>query len=316
MKILVLGGEGMLGHKMFQVLSARYPETHCTIFGSLKDPFYRSVPIFSAPRTIENINAPDLASLRQMMESIQADFIINCVGIIKQRHEAKAAIPSITLNSLLPHLLADWSATWQGRIVHFSTDCVFSGNKGHYSEDDSSDTEDLYGRSKYLGEVIRENALTLRTSIIGRELDHFQSLLEWFLAKSGQGVKGFRRVICSGVTTNYCADLVSNIIVDHPLLSGLYQVTAPAINKFELLCRLRDAFRLDVNIIPDDTEFSDRSMHGERFLRATGYAAGRSRGCCLGGWDADSGISLRRRRGRRHPLGHGIVRSELSSQPR
>jgi dTDP-4-dehydrorhamnose reductase len=272
MKIIVLGGEGMLGHKVLQTLSSHYSGTKCTVFGSLNEPFYRAIPMFTLKDTIEKVNAMDFQALRRLLAKEKPDFIINCIGIVKQRHEGRMAIPSITINSLLPHLLADWSAAWGGRLIHFSTDCVFSGKKGNYSEDDPSDADDLYGKSKFLGEVSQAaNALTLRTSIIGRELSHFKSLLEWFLAQNGNKVKGFKRVIYSGVTTNHIAELVGKIISDHPKLSGLYQVTAPAITKYDLLSRIREAFRLDVEIVSDESEVSDRSMVGGRFLKMTGY---------------------------------------------
>jgi dTDP-4-dehydrorhamnose reductase len=270
--ILVLGGEGMLGHKMFQVLSAAYPQTKCTIFGSLDDPFYKAIPLYGAGNTIESVDAMDFSNLRDLLELEKPGFIINCIGIVKQRQEAKAPIPSISLNSLLPHLLAEWAAGWGGRLIHFSTDCVFSGKKGGYSEDDPSDAEDLYGRSKSLGEVGEAaNALTLRTSIIGRELSHFQALLEWLLAQKGRQIKGFKKVVYSGVTTNFMADLVARIIGEYPRLSGLFQVAAPPISKYDLLVRLREAYGLEVDIVPDDTEMSDRSMTGDRFRKATGY---------------------------------------------
>ena len=228
--------------------------------------------MFVPENTIEKVNVMDLPVLRQLLEKEKPDFIINCIGIVKQRDEGKMAIPSITINSLLPHLLADWATGWNGRLIHFSTDCVFSGKKGYYSETDPSDAEDLYGKSKFLGEVAdRPNALTLRTSIIGRELNNFKSLLEWFLAQKGKQVKGFKKVIYSGVTTNHIAKLVGDLINDHPSLSGLFQVTAPAINKYDLLSRLRAAYKLDVEIVADDTEVSDRSMIGKRFYEATGY---------------------------------------------
>jgi dTDP-4-dehydrorhamnose reductase len=272
MNLLVLGGEGMLGHKVFQALSARYPGTKCTIFGSLDDPFYRAIPLFASENTIEKVDAMDSSALRRLLEKEKPDFLINCIGIVKQSGEGKVTIRSITVNSLLPHLLADWAAAWGGRLVHFSTDCIFSGKRGNYSEDDPSDAEDLYGKSKFIGEVSRvANALTLRTSFIGRELSRFQSLLEWFLVQKGRQVKGFRNVIYSGVTTNYMSGLVGDIIRDHPGLSGLYQVASPRISKHDLLARLRDAYNLPFEIIPDESETSDRSMNGERFRKATGY---------------------------------------------
>lgn len=271
MKVLVLGGEGMLGHKMFQVLLARYPDTCCTIRGSLADPFYRRIDLFRHGRVIGKVDAMNYPFLHEILKAEQPGHIVNCIGMIKQRETSKAAISNITLNSLLPHKLAEWAGEWEGRVIHFSTDCVFSGRHGSYTETSPSDSEDFYGKSKYLGEVATENALTLRTSIIGRELANFRSLLEWFLSQNGKSVRGFKKVIYSGVTTNYMADLVCRIVSEHPTLSGLYQVTSPAISKYDLLTMIRDAFRLDIDIVSDENEISDRSMIGDRFLQATGY---------------------------------------------
>lgn len=271
MKIIVLGGEGMLGHKMFQILSGRFPKTKCTVIGSFEDSFYRTIPLFTAATMLEKINALDFLSMQSLLNNEKPEYIINCIGIVKQRDEARMAIPSITINALLPHMLAEWASKWGGRLIHFSTDCVFSGQKGCYNEEDPSDAIDLYGKTKYLGEVSAVNALTLRTSIIGREITQFRSLLEWLLAQKGRKVKGFRRVIYSGVTTNYIAELVAKILIDYPKLCGLFHITAPVITKYDLLCRLRDAYGLDVEIVPDENEVSDRSMNGALFRKVTAY---------------------------------------------
>ena len=271
MKILVLGGEGMLGHKMYQTLLSRYPDTTCTVARPLSALFYQRIDLFRQGRVIDEIDAMDFPRLHEILDAERPGYIVNCIGMIKQREASKAAIPSITLNSLLPHKLAEWAGGWGGRVIHFSTDCVFSGRDGGYTETSPSDAEDLYGKSKYLGEVAVENALTLRTSIIGRELANFRSLLEWFLSQKGKSVRGFKKVIYSGVTTNYMADLVSRIVSEHPAPNGLYQVTSPAISKYDLLCLIRDAFRLNIEIVPDEEEVSDRSMIGDAFLRTTGY---------------------------------------------
>jgi dTDP-4-dehydrorhamnose reductase len=270
MRILVLGGEGMLGHKMYQTFLKRYPDTACTVARSVGEPFYRRIGLFRQGKVIDRVDAMDFPALERTLRKQKPEFTVNCIGVIKQREEAKAAIPSIALNSLLPHRLAEIAAEWGGRVIHFSTDCVFSGKTGGYTEDSPSDALDLYGRSKYLGEVATDNALTLRTSIIGRELANFRSLLEWFLNQKGKTIRGFKRVIYSGVTTNYMAHVVGNLVADHPTLSGLYQVTAAPISKYDLLCRLKEAYHLDVEIIPDENEVSDRSMVGEKFLKETG----------------------------------------------
>lgn len=272
MKILVLGAEGMLGHKMWQTLKRRYPHTEGTIFGRLGDPFYQKVELFRQGVFHEEVNVLDLPQLEKRLAAIRPDYLVNCIGIIKQRADAHEAIPSITINALLPHLLASWSRTWGGRVFHFSTDCVFSGRRGHYLESDISDAEDLYGKSKFLGEVKTENALTLRTSIIGRELSNFQSLLEWFLHQNGKTIRGFRQVYYTGVTTNHLAQRVGEIIANHPRLSGLYQLTSPVISKNDLLLQLRQAYRLNVEIIPDDQEKNDRSLVGDTFYQTTGYS--------------------------------------------
>lgn len=271
MKVLVLGGEGMLGHKMFQTLRAHYADTKCTIFKSLGDPFYEKVDLFTVDSTVESVDAMDIPALGNVLSQLRPEVIVNCIGIVKQRDQARLSIPSITINALLPHELAEFARGWGGRLIHVSTDCVFSGRRGNYTEDEQSDAEDLYGKSKFLGEVKAENALTLRTSIIGRELQNFQSLLEWFLSQRGKTVRGFKRVIYSGVTTNYLSELVGRLMSDYPNLKGLYQVTSPAIAKYDLLCMLKDAYKLDVTIQSDEQEVSDRSMVGEKFIEATGY---------------------------------------------
>jgi dTDP-4-dehydrorhamnose reductase len=274
MRVLVLGGEGMLGHKMFQTLvgSLKTSTVICTIRGRRKEPFYEKIGLFKLGDVVDRVDVTNAACLEATLRAIRPHFIVNCIGIIKQRDAANAAVPSIGINALLPHQLAEWAQEWDGRVIHFSTDCVFSGRKGSYSEQDPSDAEDLYGRSKFLGEVATQNGLTLRTSIIGRELSEFRSLLEWFLAQSGRSVRGYKRAIYSGVTTNYIARLVSRIVTERPDLSGLYQVTSVPISKYELLTRLRDAYQMNVTIEPDDSESCDRSMNGERFVAQTKFA--------------------------------------------
>ena len=273
MKIVVLGGRGMLGHKLFHTLLETYPDTICTVSGRLDRERYQSIGLFRRGDVIENLDAMKTDAVKDVLRQMRPDYVINCIGVIKQRPEAQAPITSIQINSLLPHLLAQWASTWGGRVIHFSTDCVFSGRRGNYSEDDVSDAEDLYGRSKYLGEVAVENALTLRTSIIGRELDHFASLLEWFLRNESPIVRGYTRSIYAGVTTNELSRVVRWLIEEHPQLSGLYQVVSPSITKYDLLLKISAAFGRNIEITPDHREVCDRSMSGAKFLVATGYEA-------------------------------------------
>lgn len=271
MKILVLGGSGMLGHKMVRTLSTKYPDTWWTLRGPKQVGGKPRIPFLRLDKCIDGVDVADWPGLQVLLGRIRPNVIVNCVGVIKQRAEAVSPIPSLIVNSLLPHRLAEAAAEWGGRLIHFSTDCVFSGRKGHYTEADVSDAEDLYGRTKFLGEVAGPNALTLRTSIIGRELEHHLSLLDWFLLGGHTRVKGFTRVWWSGVTTNHLAGLVGDLIDRHLSLSGLYQVSSGRISKFELLCRIRDAFGVRVEIEPDDGPVSDRSLDGSRFAAAADY---------------------------------------------
>jgi dTDP-4-dehydrorhamnose reductase len=268
-KILVLGGSGMLGHKMFQTLRQQFSNTFCTT-RRVEAGGLRAEGLLAGADVLPGVDTTDWERTRTLLMKLRPTVIVNCVGVIKQRSCASKALPLIETNSLLPHRLAATGAEWGGRLIHFSTDCVFSGKRGRYTEADPSDAEDLYGRTKYLGEVTGPNALTLRTSIIGRELHHFQSLLEWFLSKRGTTIRGYRRAIYSGVTSNYLADLVATIIKCYPDISGLYHVATEPISKYELLRLLRAAYAVDIAIEPSDDEVCDRSMLGAKFQQATG----------------------------------------------
>jgi dTDP-4-dehydrorhamnose reductase len=269
--ILVLGGGGMLGHKIFQNLCHRFPEIRCTFRNQPTQRTSAVSELFPSNAIITGVDASRWSDLEALLVKLKPAVLINCIGIVKQRSEAKTPLVSIEINSLLPHRLAILLASWQGRLIHFSTDCVFSGRKGNYSEGDFSDAEDLYGRTKYLGEVIAPNALTLRSSIIGRELTNRQSLLEWLLQNNGGHVKGYCKAIYSGVTTLHLANLVGDLILRHESLSGLYQVASTPISKYDLLILLRNAYGLHIEIEPDDHFFCDRSLNPAKFAAATGY---------------------------------------------
>ena len=272
-RVVVLGGTGMLGHKLFQILRERFPGTICTSRQNVRQTPFDRVDVLQGDDVISGVDVMDFERLHGILAESEPDYILNCVGIIKQRKEAHDAIQSITVNSLLPHKLAEMAREWGGRVIHFSTDCVFSGKCGGYDEQDESDADDLYGKSKFLGEVTTDNAITLRTSIIGRELVKHKSLLDWFLSQNHKTVVGFTRVIYSGVTTNQMAEVVTNIIRNNLRLSGLYQVVSEPISKYDLLGLVREAFGLDIEIEPDEKVVSDRSMKGDKLRDAIGYVS-------------------------------------------
>jgi dTDP-4-dehydrorhamnose reductase len=272
-RLLILGGTGMLGHKLFQRLRGRFPAVKCLARANLDAAPYRDFGLFDGQDAVGGVDFQDFRTLEAVLDRLRPEVVVNCTGVIKQRPEASDPVTAITLNALLPHRLAEVIGRWQGRLVHFSTDCVFSGERGNYTEEDATDATDLYGRTKALGEVLAPNALTLRTSIIGRELVHRSSLLEWFLSNKGRRIRGFRRVIYSGVTTIEMANVLTTVLTERPSLSGLYQVAAEPISKYDLLMLIRDTFDFDVDIVPDDTEVSDRSLRREKLSRDLGYLA-------------------------------------------
>lgn len=262
----------MLGHKMFQLARLRFAETWCTVRGRRETSGLDRIGLGQPAYAIrEHVDAMDWKSVDGVLRELRPDAVVNCIGIVKQRAEANAPLPSITINALLPHRIAASLAAWNGRLVHISTDCVFSGSRGSYREDDTPDARDLYGRSKLLGEVTDGHAITLRTSMIGRELREHRSLLDWVLQQNGRTIPGYRRARFSGLTTNELARVICGVLEHHPHLRGLYHVTSDTITKYDLLRLIVEAFGLDVRVEADDEFFCDRSMIGDRFSEATGY---------------------------------------------
>lgn len=267
-RILVLGASGMLGNAVLRVF-AHSPGF--LVFGTVRSPMsVRSLPQEVQASLISGVDVENIDSVAKAFASVHPDIVINCVGLVKQLAEADDALSAIPINSLLPHRLARLCEVANARLVHMSTDCVFSGAKGMYTEADASDAKDLYGRSKYLGEVDYPHAITLRTSIIGHELDGARSLVEWFLAQQGP-VKGFKRAIFSGLPTVEIARLIRDHVIPNPQLRGLYHVSADPINKFDLLALVAKIYGKDIEIQQDEQLVIDRSLDSTRFRQATGY---------------------------------------------
>jgi dTDP-4-dehydrorhamnose reductase len=269
MRILVLGGDGMLGHQLLKQWSGRH-EVGVTVRSELKT--YRPHGLFTEANTYALVDVRFMERILEVLAEFRPDAVINAVGLVKQRPDAKEAIPSIEINSLLPHRLALMCNAIGARLVHLSTDCVFSGRRGNYSEMDTPDPEDVYGRSKLIGEVSNPGCITLRTSIIGRELARNTSLIEWFLAQSG-AVKGFTKAIYTGFSTIEMARIIEMVLLHHKDLSGIYNVSSEPIDKYRLLGLVKHYFKLDTEILPDDSFACDRSLNSARFREITGYVA-------------------------------------------
>ena len=268
MRCLILGGDGMLGHQLLKSWLGRH-DVRVTLRGPLSA--YTHYGLFRQENTFPHINVQETDRVLDVLGEFRPDAVINCVGIIKQRSAAKESIPSLEVNSLLPHRLRLMCAAAGARLVHLSTDCVFNGRRGMYKQTDHADAEDLYGLSKYLGEVSEGPAITIRSSIIGLELSRKQSLIEWFLAQQGP-IRGFTRAIYSGVTTAEMARIIEHVLLQEPELHGLWQVASAPITKFDLLCKLSALLgRRDITITPDHSFHCDRSLDGSDFARRTGY---------------------------------------------
>lgn len=267
MRILVLGGTGMLGHKLVQRLSAQH-DVWTTVRGSRQS--FARYGLLNEDSILAGVDAADVDSLVRALAEARPHVAINCIGVIKQAAAAKDPIRCIGINALFPHRLAGLCRTAQCRLIHISTDCVFSGRKGTYCETDAADADDLYGKTKSLGEIVDTGSLTLRTSIIGRELSSSTGLVEWFLSRCPGTVPGYVRAYFSGLTTAALAGVVNTVVTAHPDLSGLYHVASERISKFNLLSALRERAGLQVYITPEDTVAVDRSLDGGRFITTTG----------------------------------------------
>jgi dTDP-4-dehydrorhamnose reductase len=267
-RILVIGGLGMLGHKVYQRLSDQF-DTFATV--RAYPPQSEALGLFRAGRLVAGVDAGNIATVDIAIDQVRPDAVINCVGIVKKASGAKNPIASISINAMFPHLLESLCTDQGTRLIHVSTDCVFSGKHGYYVEDDYADPVDLYGRTKHLGEVCGANSLTIRTSIIGREIAGANGLVEWFLAQRGRKVSGYTNAIFSGFPTVVLADLIGAILREHTQLKGMYHVSADPISKYDLLMLLREAYDVPIEIEPDSDVQIDRSLDSRRFRRLTGY---------------------------------------------
>lgn len=267
MSVLILGASGMLGHKMSQILSKKM-DVVCS-FRRDPDKSIKNL-VFKNQEIICGVDANDIRTVISAIESVNPDVVVNCIGIVKQLPEAKDSIQSIKINALFPHQVAKICQEKGIRFIHISTDCVFSGKKGNYLESDFADADDLYGRTKYLGEVDEPGCLTLRTSIVGRELSSSNGLFEWFFLQKGKQVCGYKKAVFSGLTTNALSEIICEIILNYPELEGLYHVSSEQIDKYSLLSLLKEKYGLNIQIVPDESVICDKSLNCQKLREDTG----------------------------------------------
>jgi len=230
-------------------------------------------PISARHKLIPNIDVLNHDELINVFDKVQPDYVINCTGLVKQLASAQNPLSVLPINSLFPHKLAKICSISQARLIHISTDCVFSGKTGSYVESDLSDAEDLYGKSKYIGEVNDlPHVVTLRTSIIGHELNSKYALVDWFLSNN-QTVKGYVKTIYSGLPTIELAKIISDYVIPNNKIFGLYHVATKPINKFDLLKLIAEIYNKQITIEADEKIVLDRSLNAKRFEVLTGYLA-------------------------------------------
>jgi len=268
-KVLILGATGMLGHTLLSFLAGR-PEFSVFATARCTEGLDRWFPPGLLQRIRGGVDAEPFDTVVRVLEEIHPDVVVNCVGVVKQVPLGKDPIATITVNALFPHRLARACGEAGIRMIHIGTDCVFSGEKGNYVESDLPDATDLYGRTKFLGEVDSPNCVTLRTSIIGHELSGRHGLIEWFLAQEGS-VRGFARAVFSGLPTVELAGVVADCVLPNEGLTGLYHVSSAPISKYELLGLVMERYGKRIRIERDETFVCDRSLDSTRFRGATGY---------------------------------------------
>lgn len=268
-RVLLLGASGMLGNAMLRQFSR---SEGIEVFGSVRSAaVLRQLPTELHSKVICSVDVENWDNLTRLFAEVRPDVVVNCVGLVKQLAEADDPLAAIPINGLLPHRLARLCDLVGARFIHISTDCVFAGTRGNYRESDAADAQDLYGRSKLLGEVVdKANAITLRTSIIGHELASAHGLIGWFLRQSGS-VKGYQRAVFSGLPTVELARIIRDYVLPNATLHGLYHVSAAPIDKLALLKLVAAEYGHSIEIVPDDRVVINRSLDSTRFREATGY---------------------------------------------
>jgi len=266
--LLVVGATGMLGNSVLRFF-ANSPGFR--VWGSARTPsLLRYMPSELHSRIVTGIDANSTDSLQRLFLDTRPDIVINCIGLVKQLPEADDPLCAIPINTILPHRLAQICALIGARLIHVSTDCVFSGITGNYQEDDIPDATDLYGRTKLIGELYYPHSITLRTSIIGHELCSSKSLINWFLSQSGE-VKGYTNAVFSGLTTVEFARIVRDYVLPNADLHGLYHVSSEPISKYDLLRLVGQEYASSAVLVPTNLPVINRSLDSSRFRKATGY---------------------------------------------
>ena len=257
MKVLILGATGMIGSALMCVLSKN--NTFDLVGTSTDDKLNKIINIKLKSNLLTVFNFLNNNNLEDLITKVKPDVIINCIGIVKQSSAIDDNISTIYLNSILPHKLSEISLKLNIRLIHLSTDSVFSGKKGFYNEEDDPDPVDFYGRTKLIGEITKNNSLTLRTSLIGHEFFTKNGLLEWFLNQEKE-CYGYRKAFFSGFTTISFAKIIESILLKQKDLKGLYHISSNIISKYDLLKIISKSYTKNIEILENNAFAVDRSL--------------------------------------------------------
>lgn len=267
-RLLILGSTGLLGSSILKYFSTK---SNYVCFGSIRKNSDKKKLKYIHNVKLYKIDFNKNKEIRKTFNLIKPNLIINCIGVVKQVLNENINSEIIRVNSFLPHYLSELAKESNKiRFIHFSTDCVFSGTKGNYSENDVTDAKDIYGVSKMLGEVNYPNTLTLRTSLIGHEIKTKHSLLDWFLSQK-KSIKGFKKAIFSGLTAPEIARVLDSYIIPKRKIKGIYHLSGNAISKYDLLHIIKKIYKKKIKITPDTKTKIDRSLNSNLFQKATGY---------------------------------------------
>jgi dTDP-4-dehydrorhamnose reductase len=268
MRIIILGGTGMLGHKLWEQIPRFFPDTYTTIKYGRNE--YKNSNAYDSERVIENVDVNNRQLLTGVLKAIKPEIVLNCIGLTIRKQDPHNFIPSICLNALFPHTLAAIACELGAKVINFSTDCVFDGKTGNYRDEIPPTATDLYGRTKALGEISEGNVLTLRSSFIGYEREKGTELLEWFLAQQGT-IRGFKNAIYTGLTTLELSRVIAYLLRKYPTATGLYNLSSDPISKFDLLTLIKRKMNRDVEILPEEQFHCDRSLDSTRFRNEFDY---------------------------------------------
>jgi dTDP-4-dehydrorhamnose reductase len=266
-KILILGITGTLGHKIAQEL---IKDKRNVIFGTYNDKnkFFRLNSYLSFVSFHQTL---DISAIFNLIRTENFDYVINCSGIIKQKIINQDIY--FKINTILPKKISKIASIGKFYFIHFSTDCVFNGKIGNYTELDIPDANDLYGKTKILGEpdLKLRNCLTFRTSFIGHEINHNFSLLNWFVFNKRKKIYGFQKCFFSGVTNLEISKIIRKLIKNNKFIEGIFNLSGISINKFQLLNLINRKYQLKKIIIRKNYPIINRTLSNKKFQKFFKY---------------------------------------------